>query len=85
MVLTILLTCPLLCHWPTFPFLCPLSWATYLPLSGTTYPVALGLVPASVAKAAGWGFQWGARGLSEAAGDLLDEAQGSGQGQGINF
>lgn len=47
--------------------------------------MALGLVPASVVKDAGWGFQWGDLGLNEAAGDLLDEAQGSGQGQGTNF
>lgn len=69
----------------TFPFLCPISWAVSLPLFGTTYPGALGPVPASVVKDAGWGFQLGDRDLSEASGDLLDEAQGSGQGQEINF
>lgn len=47
--------------------------------------VALGLVSALAVKDAGWGFQWGGLGLSEAAGDLLDEVQGSGQGQGTNF
>lgn len=76
---------PLLCPWAAFLSLLSLSWAISLPLSGTTYPVALGLVPASVAKDAGWGFQWGGQGLSEAAGDLLDEAQCSDQGQGTNF
>lgn len=84
-MLPVLLTSLLLSHWPTFPLLCPLSWAILLPLSGPTYPVALGPVPASVVKDAGWGFQWGDLGLSEVAGDLLDEAQGSGQGQGTNF
>lgn len=54
------------------------SWA----LGG---PVALGLVPALVVKDVGQGFQWEGLDLSEVVGDLLDEAQGSGQGQGTNF
>lgn len=85
MVFLVLLTSPLLCHRPTFPLFCPLSWAISLSLSRTTYPVALGPVPASVVRDAGWGFQWGGLGLSEVAGDLLDEAQGFGQVQGTNF
>lgn len=47
--------------------------------------MALGLVPASVVKDVGQGFQWEGLDLSVAVGDLLDEAQGSGQGQGTNF
>lgn len=48
-------------------------------------PVALGLVPASMVKDVGWGFQWEGLDLNEAVGGLLDEAQDSGQGQGTNF
>lgn len=47
--------------------------------------MALGLVPASVVKDVGQGFQWEGLDLNEAVGGLLDEAQGSGQGQGTNF
>lgn len=68
------------------------GWAQVVGASGASAgswasggPVALGPVPASVVKDAGWGFQWGGLGLSEVAGDLLDEAQGPGQGQGTNF
>lgn len=85
MVLPILLTRILLCHWSSFPLHYSLSWAISPPFAGTTYLVALGLVSALAVKDAGWGFQWGGLGLSEAAGDLLDEVQGSGQGQGTNF
>lgn len=74
-----------LCHWSTSSLRHPLSWAISLSTSGTTYLVALGLVSALVVKDAGWGFQWGGLGLSEASVDLLDEVQGSGQGQGTNF
>lgn len=79
------LTCLLLCHWPILTFLCPFSWDISLSYSGTTYPAVLGLVPVSVVKDAGLGFQWGGQGLIEASGDLLDEARCSGQGQGTNF
>lgn len=48
-------------------------------------PVALGLVPASTVKDGGQGFQWEGLDLNEAVEGLLDEAQGSGQGQGTNF
>lgn len=57
----------------------------FSPLNGSTYPVALGLVPASMVKDVGWGFQWEGLDLNEAVGGLLDEAQDSGQGQGTNF
>lgn len=63
----------------------PSSRPFFLFLSGNTYLVALGLVHVLVAKDAGWEIQWGGLGLSEAAGGLLDEAQGSGQDQGTNF
>lgn len=68
------------------------EWAQVEEASGTSAsswalgePAALGLVPASVVKDVGRGFQWEGLDLNGVVGGLLDEAQDSGQDQGTNF